>query len=132
MWQLLWSEIRYNRWQLLAWCTIIPAAFFYDSYEGDIAILPISKDVKRFLLCQINSLTLDAEFQADEVASEYPIPEDLLEDRGQRFNWTPISFSEETQDYIYQQLEEEGLSSKAFPRDAILGTVLRLSRALSY
>ena len=59
---------------------------------GDIAILPISKGGRRFLLCRIHSLTSDKDLESFEASNQYPIPEDLLDTSlGQRFNWAPLA-----------------------------------------
>ena len=65
---------------------------------GDIAILPFGKESGRYFLCQIYSLTQDAELDTLEASNQYPIPEELLDTSfGQRLNWTPISYSEKTE-----------------------------------
>ena len=100
---------------------------------GDIAILPISKGMRRFLLCRIHSLTSDKNLESFEASNQYPIPEDLLDTSpGQRFNWFPLAYGEETKDYFEQELDKEGWPARAIPPEYVMGTVLRLSRQLAF
>jgi len=100
---------------------------------GDIAILPFGKGGKRFFLCRINSLTSDKDMEAFEVSNQYPIPEKLLDaSLGQRFNWAPLAFGEETEEYFLQEAEKENVPMRAIPPEFILGTVLRLTRHLAF
>jgi SOS-response transcriptional repressor LexA len=99
---------------------------------GDIAILPMSRDGRRFLLCRIDSLTYDKDLESIEASNDYPIPEDLLDtSRDQRFNWSPLAFSESTKDIYWQELEKEGWPTSAIPPELVMGTVLRLTRHLA-
>ena len=75
---------------------------------GDIAILPLGKRGKRFFLCRIHSLTSDKDLDTLEASNQYPIPEKLLDTSpGQRFNWTPLAFGKETEEYFLQEAEKE-------------------------
>ena len=99
----------------------------------DIAILPISKSGRRFLLCRIHSLTSDRNLDSFEVSNQYPIPENLLDTSlGQRFNWVPLAHNDETEEYFMQELEKEGWPVRAIPPDIVMGTVLRLTRHLAF
>ncbi|MBC8504001.1 MAG: hypothetical protein ISR58_21590 [Anaerolineales bacterium] len=100
---------------------------------GDIAILPISKEGRRFLLCRIHSLTSDKDLESFEVSNQYPIPEDLLDTSlGQRFNWAPLAHNNETEEYFENELEKEGWPARAIPPELVMGTVLRLTRHLAF
>ena len=100
---------------------------------GDIAILPISKGMRRFLLCRIHSLTSDKDLESFEASNQYPIPENLLDTSpGQRFNWVPLAYSDETVDYFEQELDKEGWPARAIPPEFVMGTVLRLTRHLAF
>ena len=100
---------------------------------GDIAILPFGKDSGRYFLCQIYSLTLDAELDTLEASNQYPIPEELLDTSfGQRLNWTPVSFSEETEPYLLEEADKEHVPLKPIPPEFAAATVLRLTRALAF
>ena len=100
---------------------------------GDIAILPLGKSGKRFLLCRIHSLTSDKDLENLEVSNQYPIPEKLLDTSpGQRFNWTPLAFGKDTEDYFNQEAEKEKLPLRAIPPEYVMGTVLRLTRHLAF
>ena len=100
---------------------------------GDIAILPFGKDSGRYFLCQIYSLTQDAELDTLEASNQYPIPEELLDTSfGQRLNWTPISYSEETEAYLGEEADKEQVPLKPIPPEFAAATVLRLSRVLAF
>lgn len=100
---------------------------------SDIAILPFGKEAKRFFLCQIYSLTMDRDMESFEASNQYPIPEDLIDDDfGQRFNWAPLAFTEDTDEYFDQVVEETGVPMRAAPLEVVMGTVLRLSRKMAF
>jgi SOS-response transcriptional repressor LexA len=100
---------------------------------GDIAILPFAKDGRRFFLCRIHCLTSDKDLDNLEVSNQYPIPENLLDTSpGQRFNWSPLAFSSDTEDYFEQELEKEDWPARAIPPEFVMGTVLRLTRHLAF
>lgn len=100
---------------------------------GDIAVLPLGKSGKRFLLCRINSLTSDRDLDTLEASNQYPIPENLLDTApGQRFNWTPLAFGQETEEYFLQETEKENMPMRAIPPELVMGTVLRLTRHLAF
>ena len=100
---------------------------------GDIAILPLGKKGKRWLLCRIHSLTSDKDLDNLEASNTYPVPEKLLDkSRGQRFNWLPVAFSKETEEYLLREVEKEKMPMRAIPPEFVMGTVLRLSRNLAF
>lgn len=100
---------------------------------GDIAILPLGKSSKRFLLCKIHSLTSDKDLESFEASNEYPVPENLLDaSLGQRFNWSPIAFNDETKDFYEREFDKEGWPARAIPPEFVMGTVLRLIRHLAF
>jgi len=100
---------------------------------GDIAILPFGKKGKRFLLCRIHSLTSDKDLDTLEASNQYPVPEKLLDTSlGQRFNWRPLAFGEETEEYFLQETEKEKMPLRPIPPELVLGTVLRLTRHLAF
>ena len=100
---------------------------------GDIAILPFGKKGKRFFLCRIHSLTSDKDLDNLEVSNQYPIPKDLLDaSLGQRFNWMPLAFGKETEEYFEQEATKEKMPLRPIPPEFIIGTVLRLTRHLAF
>jgi SOS-response transcriptional repressor LexA len=99
----------------------------------DIAVLPLSMDGKKMILCKIHSLTLDGEMPNLEVSNPYPIPEDLVEEEyKQKLHWWPLSYSEETEDYLLDRTEEGSIPIGPIPPDLVVATVLRLIRNLSF
>jgi SOS-response transcriptional repressor LexA len=100
---------------------------------GDVAILPFGKSGKRFLLCQIHSLTSDKDLDTLEASNQYPIPEKLLDTSlGQRFNWSPLAFSPDTEEYLLCEAEKENVPMRPIPPEFVMGTVLRLTRHLAF
>lgn len=100
---------------------------------GDIAILPFGRNGKRFLLCRIHSLTSDKDLDNLEASNQYPIPERLLDTSpGQRFNWVPLAFGKDTEDYFNQEAEKEKMPLRAIPPEYVMATVLRLTRHLAF
>lgn len=100
---------------------------------GDIAILPFGRSGKRFILCRIHSLTSDKDLDSLEASNQYPIPEKLLNTSlGQRFNWIPLAFGKETEDYFLQEAEKEKMPLRAMPPEFVMATVLRLTRHLAF
>lgn len=100
---------------------------------GDIAVLPFGKSGKRFFLCRIHSLTSDKNLDNLEVSNQYPVPDRLLDTSlGQRFNWTPLAFSSETEDYFVEEAKKEHMPLRAIPPDFVIATILRLTRHLSF
>jgi SOS-response transcriptional repressor LexA len=99
---------------------------------GDIAILPFGRSGRRFFLCKIHSLTSDKDLDNFEVSNPYPIPENLLNTSlGQRFNWTPLAFGKDSENYFLQEAKQEKMPLRAMPPEFAMGTVLRLSRNLA-
>ena len=85
------------------------------------------------MLCRIYSLTSDKDLESFEVSNQYPIPEKLLDTSlGQRYNWTPLAYNDDTVEYLEQKLDKEGWLARAMPPEFVLGTVLRLSRHLAF
>lgn len=100
---------------------------------GDIAILPFGKQSGRWFLCRIYSLTLDEELDSLEVSNKYQIPDDLLDTSpGQRFNWAPIAYYEETEDYFLEEAQKEDVPLRPIPPNFVMATVLRLTRTLAF
>ncbi|NOH04972.1 MAG: hypothetical protein HND47_24860 [Chloroflexi bacterium] len=100
---------------------------------GDIAIFPFGKSGKRFLLSRIHSLTSDKDLDNLEASNLYPVPKRLLDtSQGQRFNWTPLAFGSETEEYFLREAEKEGMPLRALPPEFVLGTALRLTRHLAF
>ena len=69
-----------------------------------------------------------------EVSNPYPIPEDLIDkELGQKLNWAPIAYDDDTTKEYFQNLAEElGTPQIAIPPELVAATVLRLSRNLAY
>ena len=82
---------------------------------GGIAILPFGRNGKRFLLCNIPGLISN---------DDNPLE--------QRFRWHPSAFSAETKDYFDQEFDREGWPGQAIPTEFVLGTVLRMTRHLTF
>ena len=100
---------------------------------GDIAILPFGKEAIRFFLCRIHSLSLDKDMESFEVSIQYPIPEDIIDQElGQRLHWSPLGFTEDTEEYFSRVADETGVPLRAAPQEVIMATVLRLSRNLAF
>lgn len=100
---------------------------------GDIAILPFGKNGRRWILCRIQSLTSDKDLDSLEASNQYPIPASLLDKSpGQRLNWSPISFSNETEEYLLQEVDKENMPLRAIPPEYVMGIVLRLTRYLAF
>jgi SOS-response transcriptional repressor LexA len=97
----------------------------------DIAFLAFGK--RRFLLSRIHALTSDKNLDSIEASNQYPIPERLLDtSREQRFYWSPLALSDETEAYFSQELEKEQWPDRPIPREFVLGVVLRLMRTLAF
>ena len=68
-----------------------------------------------------------------EASNKYPIPEELQDTSyGQRLNWTPISFNEETEDYLLEESEKGAVPLQPIPPEFVVATVLRLIRPLAF
>lgn len=96
---------------------------------NDICVLLIGK---RCYLIRIVSKTYDRDLETPEMDQDYPIPDGLVEDRGQRLNWYPLAYNEETHEYFMKVAEEEKFYIRAIPADLVAGIALRLSRQLSF
>jgi hypothetical protein len=67
------------------------------------------------------------------MARQYPIPEKLLDkDLGQKLNWTPLVYDEDTEEYFLKIAQEENVPAGPIPPELVIATVLRLSRALAF
>ena len=100
---------------------------------GDICIIPFGLNAKRLYLCQMYSLTYDKDTPQLIMASQYPIPEKLLDkDLGQKLNWTPLAYDEDTEEYFLDLAQEEDVPTGPIPPELVVATVLRLSRALAF
>jgi repressor LexA len=107
--------------------------FSKRSQPGDIAILPWGKQSGRWFLCQIFSLTLDQDLDSLEASNQYPVPEVLLDKSlGQRFQWAPIAYGEDTKEYLLAEADKDHVPMRPIPPDFVLGTVLRLTRNLAF
>jgi SOS-response transcriptional repressor LexA len=96
---------------------------------NDICLFPFGK---RWYLIRIASKTFDKDVESFEMSQEYPIPEKLSKDRGQRLNWYPLAYDKENNDYFMIIAEEEHIRSRAISTEMIAATALRLSRQLSF
>lgn len=97
---------------------------------GDICIGPIGE---RFFLIQIDSKTYDRETHSFETRQGYPIPEELTHpELGQLLNWYPLAYNETSHDTLYAIAEEQNWPVGPIPQEYVLGTALRLIRALAF
>ena len=100
---------------------------------GDICIIPFGLNAKRLYLCQMYSLTYDKDTPQLIMARQYPIPENLLnKDLGQKLNWTPLAYDEDTEEYFLDLAQEEDVPEGPIPPELVAATVLRLSRSLAF
>jgi len=100
---------------------------------GDVGIIPFGRNANRYFLCQMYSLTYDKDTPQLIMARQYPIPEDLLnKDLGQKLNWTPLAYDDDTVEYFLDLAEKEGVPAEPIPPELVAATVLRLSRALAF
>jgi hypothetical protein len=100
---------------------------------GDICIIPFGLNAGRLFLCQMYSLTFDKDTPQIVVSNPYPIPENLLnKDLGQKLNWTPLAYDEDTEEYFLDLAQEEDVPAGPIPPDLVVATVLRLIRSLAF
>jgi SOS-response transcriptional repressor LexA len=100
---------------------------------GNICIIPFGMKAERLFLCQMYSLTFDKDTPQMVVANPYPIPENLLnKDLGQKLNWTPLTYDEDSEEYFLDLTQEEDVPAGPIPPELVVATVLRLSRALAF
>lgn len=100
---------------------------------GDIAIMPWGQYSGRWFICRMKSLTSDRDTPWFDVANAYPIPGDLIdEELGQKYNWIPLAYDEDTDDYFSRIAEEEDVPMGAIPPELVMATVLRLRRNLAF
>jgi repressor LexA len=100
---------------------------------GDIAIIPFGLKARRWFLARMYSVTYDEDTPQLVMANKYPRPEALVDqDLGQKLNWMPLAYNEETEADLLKIAEKEGVPMEAIPPDLVLATVLRLSRALAF
>ncbi|MCJ7533464.1 MAG: hypothetical protein MUO64_20875 [Anaerolineales bacterium] len=70
---------------------------------------------------------------AFETAIWYPIPNGLIDpELGQRINWYPIAYDDETHDTFTAIAKEQNWLVGPLPSNFIVATALRLSRALAF
>jgi SOS-response transcriptional repressor LexA len=100
---------------------------------GDICLIPYGLKARRWFLCQIFSLTYDENTPQLVMANPYPIPEEQInKDLGQKFNWAPLAYDEETEEYYLKIAVEEEVPMGPIPPDLVAATVLRLTRNLAF
>jgi SOS-response transcriptional repressor LexA len=100
---------------------------------GDICILPFGLKARRWFLCQMFSLTYDQDTPQLVMANKYPIPEQQLnKDLGQKLNWTPLAYDEDTQEYFLNIAMEEEVPMGPIPPELVAATALRLTRNLAF
>ena len=100
---------------------------------GDICVIPFGLKAERWFLCQMYSLTFDKDTPQFVMANPYPIPEKLInKDLGQKLNWTPLAYDEETEGYFLEIAQDNEVPAGPIPPELVAATVLRLSRALSF
>ena len=100
---------------------------------GDIAILPLGRQAKKFFLARIHELTMDKNMPNPEVATDYPLPETMIEDElGRMLYWSPLAFSEETEEHFSSLLDNLKVPLGPISPDLIIGTVLKLIRNLAF
>ncbi|MCK5315369.1 MAG: hypothetical protein KAJ53_09615 [Anaerolineales bacterium] len=100
---------------------------------GDICIIPFGLKARRWFLCQMYSLTFDKDTPQMVMANQYPIPENQLnKDLGQKLNWTPHAYNEDTEDYFLKIAQEEDVPAAPIPPELVAATVLRLTRVLAF
>jgi SOS-response transcriptional repressor LexA len=100
---------------------------------GDICLIPYGLEARRWFLCQMFSLTYDENTPQLVMANPYPIPEEQInEDLGQKLNWAPLAYDEETEEYYLTIAVEEEVPMGPIPPELVAATVLRLSRRLAF
>lgn len=100
---------------------------------GDICILPFGLKARRWFLCQMYSLTYDQDTPQLVMANQYPIPEQHLnKELGQKFNWTPLAYDEDNQEYFLRLAHEEEVPMGPIPPELVAATALRLTRNLAF
>lgn len=93
-----------------------------DPQPGDICIAPFGE---RLFLIQIASKTFDRDIHSFEMAQQYPIPEELTNpEHGQRLNWYPLAYNEESHELFIEIAEEQDWSIVAIPPDFVVATAL--------
>lgn len=64
-----------------------------------------------------------------EVSNTYPIPNNLIDGKlGKKYNWVPLSHSDETEPYLIKITEEDNIPMGLIPPELVVGEVLRLTR----
>ena len=100
---------------------------------GDICIIPFGLKAQRWFLCQMYSLTYDQDTPQLVMANQYPIPEQQLnKGLGQKLNWTPLAYDEDTQEYFLNIALEEEVPMGPIPPELVAATALRLTRNLAF
>ncbi len=97
---------------------------------GDICLAPFGK---RLFLIRVHSKTFDKETHSFTMRQEYPIPENLTNEKLEQWlNWHPLAYNEDTRDFFVKVAEEEGIQEATMPSQWVLGVVLRLTRYLAF
>lgn len=97
---------------------------------GDISICIVGE---RYFLFRITRLTFDGRHLSYEAAQDYPLPEGLVDvERQQRRHYEPLAYTQENESVFMEIMGEEGQPYFPLTEDFIVGTALRLIRALSY
>jgi hypothetical protein len=87
----------------------------------------------RLFLVQITNKPFDRDTPDLLNAIEYPIPEKLTNpDYGQRLNWVPIAYDENTLDFFLDVSEEQNWPVGPLDPELVLTTSLRLVRPLAF
>lgn len=97
---------------------------------GDICIAPIGK---RWFLIKIASKTSNKRLTSPLVAQEYPIPEDLEESQKEKpLHWYPLAWTEDKHEFFLAVTKEQNFSIAPLHHEILLGTAMRLTRALTF
>ena len=127
-----------NAWEEIPEASILAGDLLICDYRkrpqpGDIVVLPFDQGANRLFLSRLFSLTLDRDLTTLEASNPYPIPGDLInKEYGQKLQWAPLCYSDETQSYLEKTAADLGLNPQALDPELVVATVLRLSRNLAY
>ena len=83
-------------------------------------------------MIRVTSKTLDNTIESFAMAQEYPIPNNLSTDRGQKLNWHSLAYDKQTNDYFMDVAKKQKFFISAIPMELIVATALRLSRQYSF
>jgi len=96
----------------------------------DICIGPIGN---KFFLIELHSKTYDMEMVTFETHESYPIPEELTDpELEQRFNWYPLAYTEETDEWFTKVAEEQNFPIGPLKPELIMAPAIRLIRAMAF